>query len=49
MIDLFFEFWGREKNKVGKKKFKIFLFFILSNVCEFLRMIFNFDFFNEFF
>lgn len=46
MIDLSF---GVEKNTVWKNKFKIFLLFILSNVWESLRMIFNFDSFDKLF
>lgn len=39
--------FGEERKKVWKKKFKTLLLFILSNGCESLRMIFNFDSFNE--
>lgn len=39
--------FGEDKKKNWKKKLKILPLFILSNVCESLRMIFNFDSFNE--
>lgn len=48
MVDFFFEFGGRGKKiKFREKKFKIFPLFILGKISKSLRMIFNFNSFNE--